>query len=65
MHKKVLTYMTTSTLWSLPTGSLHPGADALAACHGCAPLILNVGESAGMQGVIGAIHSGHRMACRI
>ena len=57
--------MTTSTLWSLPTGSLHPGADALAACHGCAPLILNIGESAGMQGVIGAIHSGHRMACRI
>ncbi|MEI6303444.1 MAG: FAD-dependent oxidoreductase [Betaproteobacteria bacterium] len=49
----------------IANGSVAPGADVLAAWQGCAPLILNVGESAGMQGVIGATHSGHRMACRI
>ncbi len=46
-------------------GALPPSQMDLAAWNECAPATFNVGESAGMQGIIGATHSGHRMACRI
>ena len=46
-------------------GAVPPAPEVLAAWRECAPVSFNVGESAGMQGIIGATHSGHRMACRI
>ena len=46
-------------------GAVPPSQSELAAWNECAPVTFNVGESAGMQGIIGATHSGHRMACRI
>jgi NADH dehydrogenase FAD-containing subunit len=49
----------------IAAGADAPGAEAIEAWRGSAPCFFNAGESAGMQGVIGATHSGHRVACRI
>ena len=46
-------------------GAKPPDTGVIATWHACASLGFNIGESAGATGVIGATHSGHRMACRI
>ncbi len=60
------------TLTLLPVDSviIAKGAERLSpefleAWRECAPVSFAVGESAGMQGIIGATHSGHRIACRL